>query len=178
MREKIINKGRNAYEKELHSSFPEGISISGIQITNLDSCEESLQINCGLTVEGDKNDSLIYFNPMIKDDYSKNPFKSAERKYPVEMPYPIDEMYTLTLEVPKGYEINELPKSAKVTFNDTDGLFEYLISNDGDSISLRSNIKFAKTTFMPDEYHDLREFFDYVVKMRNQLIVFKKKNNL
>ena len=112
---------------------------------------------------------------MMSSAYKENPFKSAERKYPVEMPYVMDETYTLNMEIPNGYVVDELPKSARVSLNDKDGSFEYLIAKDENGIQLRSRIRLNKATFEPDDYNTLRDFFAYVVKKQNEQIVFKKK---
>ena len=44
------------------------------------------------------------------------------------------------MEIPAGYIIDELPKSAKVAYNETDGYFEYLIAKDDNNVQLRSHI--------------------------------------
>jgi Domain of Unknown Function with PDB structure (DUF3858) len=117
-------------------------------------------------------------NPMFGEGYKENPFKSAERFYPVEMPFTMDETYNLQLEVPQGYAVDELPKSMVVKLNEQDeGTFEYRISKSGDNISFRSRIKLTRANFQPDEYEMLREFFDLVVKKHAEQVVFKKKNN-
>jgi len=112
---------------------------------------------------------------MLKEGYSENFFKSAERKYPVEMPYQMDETYIFQIEVPNGYVVDELPKSAKVSLNDGDGFFEYLIEKSDNQINLRTRVKLDKATFAPEDYESLRSFFDYVVKKHAEQIVFKKK---
>jgi len=175
-REKIADKGRDEFDKDLRSTFSEDLSLSNITIKHLDNCDKVVQIDCGLTAEDDAtSNDIIYFDPIIGGEYKENPLKSANRKFPVEMPYLIDETYTLNLEVPTGYEVDELPKSAKIIFNDGDALFEYYISNSDGIINLSSHLKFSKATFVPDDYNDLREFFDYIVKKNSEQIVFKKK---
>ena len=112
---------------------------------------------------------------MMGEEYKENPFKAAERKYPVEMPFAMDEIYTLNMEVPKGYEVDELPKQAKVLFNDNEGFFEYLITKNEEGIQFRSRIKLNKANFKPEDYSTLRDFFAYIVKKQSEQIVFKKK---
>jgi hypothetical protein len=112
---------------------------------------------------------------MMAEGYKDNYFKSAQRYYPVEMPYAMDEVYILNMEVPAGYVVDELPKSARVSLNDTDGMFEYLVSQSGDRIMLRSRIKLNKAYFHPSDYESLRGFFDHIVKKHAEVIVFKKK---
>ena len=115
-------------------------------------------------------------NPMFGEGYKDNPFKSAERFYPVEMPYAIDETYSLQMEVPTGYEVDELPKSLVVKLDEQDdGIFEYRISQSGRQISLRSRVRFNRAYYLPEEYEMLREFFSLIVKKQNEQIVFKKK---
>ena len=111
---------------------------------------------------------------MLNDGYEKNPFASEERLYPVEMPYCMNETYLLTMDIPKGYSVEELPKSARVHFNETEGGFEYIIAKQGNQIMLRSKIFFKKATFTPDDYEVLRNFFGFIVKKHAEQIVFKK----
>jgi hypothetical protein len=107
--------------------------------------------------------------------FKENPLKSTERKYPVEMPYTTDEVYVLDMEIPKGFVINEIPKSEKFLLDGTDGFFEYIIDNDETNIHLRSRIQINKTTFSPEEYSSLRDFFAFIIKKQSEQIVFKKK---
>jgi hypothetical protein len=114
---------------------------------------------------------------MFGEGYKENPFKSAQRFYPVEMPYTLDETYLLQLQVPEGYVVDELPQQIMVKLNENDdGLFEYRLSESNGTISLRSRLRIKRSLFMPDEYNMLREFFDLVVKKHNEQIVFKKKS--
>ena len=42
---------------------------------------------------------------MFGEGFTENPFISEQRTYPVEMPYTIDEIYVLRMDVPQGYEV-------------------------------------------------------------------------
>jgi hypothetical protein len=113
---------------------------------------------------------------MFGEGWKKNPFKSEERYYPVEMPYTIDETYLLTMEVPKGYAVDELPKQMIVKLDEKgSAYFEYRISQSGSTISLRSRVKFDRTMFTNEEYPNLREFFNMIVNKQSEQIVFKKE---
>jgi hypothetical protein len=126
-------------------------------------------------LEPGENPDIIYFSPMLAAGYKENPFKSAERKYPVEMPSLTDEVYVLHIDIPPGYFPDEVPKSEKVTFNEDEGMFEYIVSKSDKEINLRSRIKLDKAIFSPEDYEYLRAFFDYIVKKHAEQIVFKKK---
>ncbi len=113
---------------------------------------------------------------MFGEGYKENPFKSAERFYPVEMPYAMDEIYIFNMIIPEGYVLDELPQSIIIKLNEEgDGRFEYRISEAEGTISMRSRIELKRTYYAPDEYEMLREFFDLIVKKHNEQIVLKKK---
>jgi len=92
------------------------------------------------------------------------------------MPFAMDQTYLLRIEVPKGYEVDEIPKQMVVKLNeDGDGVFEYRISQTDNAIALRCRLVISRTFFAPEEYETLREFFNLVVKKHSEQIVFKKK---
>jgi hypothetical protein len=108
-------------------------------------------------------------------DTRDNPFKAADRKYPVEMPYVMDYSYIYSMEIPDGYVVDELPKSAKVSLNADQGLFEYIIAKQDNMIQMRCRIRLNKAWFPADDYASLRDFYAYVVKKESEQIVLKKK---
>ena len=121
------------------------------------------------------NEDILYLNPLFGEAKKDNPFKSAERKYPVEMPYTIDETYVATIYVPTGYNVEELPGQIKVLLNEQrEGLFEYAIQKSNNIISLRTRIKLDRAFYSPEEYDILREFYNMIVKKQGEQIVLKK----
>lgn len=121
--------------------------------------------------EGD----VIYINPLLSEAYKSNPFKAMERKFPVEMNSVYDEVYSFNLDVPEGYVVDELPKSAMANYNENEGQFQYLIQQTENHIQLRCRVKLNKANFDPEEYATLRDFYDLVVKKEAEQIVLKKK---
>ena len=78
------------------------------------------------------------------------------------------------MQIPAGYQLDELPKQAKVTLNENEGSFEYLIQQAGDRIQLRTRLKLNKANFAPQDYETLRNFFAFIVQKQAEQIVFKK----
>ena len=91
------------------------------------------------------------------------------------MPYSTDETYVFSMEVPEGYSVDELPKSAKVAFNSDQGYFEYLVQAGAGQIQMRCRVKLNKAQFQPEDYSALRDFFGFIVKKESEPIVLKKK---
>lgn len=175
LRNRIKEKGLDELFKGIKQDFGADIEILTPRVDFLDKVDEQLKLNYEVKLNLEDND-IIYLNPVFGEGYKENPFKSAQRSYPVEMPYTFDELVLLRMEVPAGYEVDELPKSIRVNFDEEGkSFFEYLIENRDGVISFRSRIKLIRTYYMPEEYDILREFFSLIVNKHNEQIVFKKK---
>ncbi|MEJ7740013.1 MAG: transglutaminase domain-containing protein [Chitinophagaceae bacterium] len=171
VREKIKTSGEADFIKGLKSASTE-LDIREAGIDSLKKLEQPVMVYCDFKMKMDED--IIYFNPVMVEGYKENLFKAAERFYPVEMPYAFDETFVLNMEIPKDYTVEELPRSAKVSFNENEGSFEYMIAKQNDRVQLRSRVVLKKAYFTPEEYASLREFYGYVVKKHSEQIVFKK----
>ena len=172
-RNDIAKEKQEDFAKNLFRGYPQEIEASGLTIDSLQSYDDPIAINYNLKLKfGD--DDIVYFNPLFDEQLKKNPFESAERLYPVEMPYVKNTVFTLNMEVPKGYKVDELPKSAKVKLNDDEGMFEYIIANKEDNIQMRCKVSLNKATYNPEDYATLRDFYAFIVKKEAEQIVFKK----
>ena len=174
-RKSILTSGEGKYLESIQNTYTNNIKVSDLQFESLDVFEQPVTVKYNLVLPKE-DEGILYINPMLGGRLVENPFKAANRSYPVEMPYKIDESYYLTLQVPEGYTVDELPKSLAAKFNaQGDAAFEYRISQSGDMITLVTSLKFNRTDFSPSEYISLREFFSLVVNKQNEQVVLKKK---
>ncbi|MFT3935451.1 MAG: DUF3858 domain-containing protein [Chitinophagaceae bacterium] len=176
LRRKIVKEGEEKYRQELQETEGEDMKVTDIAIDSLRKYEDPIKLRVDFTIKSFGENDIIYFNPIIWSQLRNNPFKAAVRKYPVEMPYPVNETYVLTMEIPEGYVVEEMPKSTRVSYNVNQGSFDYLIQKTENMVQLRCSVLMKKANFDADEYDSLREFFSYVVKKQNEQIVFKKKS--
>jgi hypothetical protein len=158
----------------------EKISETGVKeyfkrIDSLKKPEDPIGIRYEFTMKQGLDAPILYFNPLLADAWRENPFKAAERKYPVEMYYAMDDLYVFNMEIPPGYVVDEIPKSAKVAFNGDQGSFEYLIAKQGAMIQMRCHLKLNRAYFPAEDYASLRDFFGFIVKKENEQIVLKKQ---
>jgi hypothetical protein len=73
--------------------------------------------------------------------------------------------------------VDEVPKSERINYNETEASFEYIINKSDTEIGLRVALKFNKAVFQNDDYATLRDFFGHIVKKHAEQIVFKKKTS-
>ncbi len=175
IRSSVKDKGLKTYTEDLRKEFGDESMISEMKIDSLYNYEDPLTLRYQLTSPVDDAD-VWYFEPMLIKIWEQNPFKSAERFYPVEMPYAVDQTYLFRMDIPDGYVVDELPKSVIVKLNKEDeGSFEYRTMESNGVVTIRSRLKINRTYFDAEEYYMLREFFNLIVKKQSEQIVYKKK---
>lgn len=174
IRNKLVGTKQEEFTKDIAKSYPNEFEITNIALDSVNNYNIPITVNTDFKIKFD-DDDIIYFNPMLNEAWKKNPFDAAERLYPVEMPYVMNEVYNFNMQIPVGYEVDELPKSARVKLNEDEGMFEYLIEKSNGFVQMRCSLKLTKANYLPEDYKTLRDFFAYVVKKQAEPIVFKKK---
>lgn len=175
VREAIAGTGEKKYFDDIKTAARGDAEITKTWIDSLDQPESNVKVNGEFILKTGENTDILYFNPVMLAGYRTNPFAAAIRKYPVEMAYPIDETYLLNVEIPTGFEVDELPKMTRVSYNAGEGSFEYLVQKGETAVQLRCSLKIKKANFDPEEYNSLRDFFGFIVKKESEQIVFKRK---
>lgn len=132
-------------------------------------CLENFEFTGNLLTNGD----LIYVNPMIFPEETKNPFTSIERKFPVEFSYPQIIRMDVSLQIPEGYVVEELPKSMRLML-DKNLSVAYMVQQD--DMTLRTTYLFMMkdVLFLADKYDQLRTFWEQLVEKNNIQIVLKR----
>ena len=171
----LNDKKQETLFKHMTESVPFKKSLDSFSISNLKNVEEPLTLHYTMTLDPGDGDH-IYFNPLLNNGMSENPFKKADRSYPVEFPFVLSRVYELNMEIPSGYEIEELPKSQKMILNETDGSYEYRIQVSENTIRLKTTFMLSKAIYEPEDYNSLREFYAAIIKKQADMIVFKKKS--
>jgi Transglutaminase-like superfamily len=143
-------------------------------IDSLDNLEEPVRWHYNMKY--DFSSPTVYFNPIMHERTTTNPFNAPERHYPVEMPYCIDYSYVINMDIPKDYAVSEIPRSEKVLLDSGySGMFEYLVEKDTAAIRMHFRLQIKKTYFGVDEYQGLRDFFAFIIRKEKEQFVFKKK---
>jgi hypothetical protein len=175
-RDRIATSGLTAYHNKVKESFGEGVEITAVNVNSLEPVENDVSVRTDFKIKTEPDGAHIYFSPVLTGALKKNPFYAAERVYPVEMPWLTDEIYSLSMEIPKGYKVEELPKPERIMLNENDGMFEYLVSADAEKIQMRIRLQIQKAVFTSEDYQTLRDFYAFIVKKQAEQIVFKKNN--
>nr|WP_295929105.1 hypothetical protein [uncultured Dyadobacter sp.] len=167
----------NIYHEVLKKGVPEW-KIQNLTIKNKsEDLKGTVNVNCDFELE-DENASpgVFYFNPIMAGRWTKNPLKSKERIYPIDLGTGISASFIGNFTLPEGYALEEMPKAEIIVLPDKGGKFSYQVRQVGNVIQVNSLIQVSRTRFLPEEYSDLKEFFERVVQKHAQPLVIKKKN--
>ncbi|MCC6411465.1 MAG: DUF3857 and transglutaminase domain-containing protein [Saprospiraceae bacterium] len=153
-----------------------GIEFSKSTIAPLDSNDMPLKIQLQGSFNGivEQAGNLLLVSPWALDQEKENPFTSATRDYPVEFYYPTVKSSTVKLTIPQGYVVESLPKSLKVRLPDGSARFTCNVGQKDNVITLTSMVTVTRTLYTPEEYADLKSFYQTVVDKELEKIVLKK----
>lgn len=157
---------------EAHGWQINEMEVKGIDDLNKGvSLKLDLETSHGVEMLGD----VVYLNPFISEQVEENPFKLEDRQFPVDFISPVKSSYMLTLKVPEGFVVDELPKSEVITIPAGAAKFQYYSLLNGDTISLRCTLSINKSVFPSTEYPYLRQFYIRLVEKQAEHIVLKRK---
>lgn len=153
----------------------ESIQVIGIEMKELHAFSPQVKETVTFEKQATVNDNFIYLNPLIFLHTSKNLFIQEERKLPVELPYPDQIILAVTLTLPEGYAIDELPKPVSIVTEDGQGKCIYNLHAKENTVTLNYRFSFNKLLYLPTEYPSLKSFWGTIADKNNEMMVLKKR---
>ena len=118
----------------------------------------------------------FYLSPLRDFGSEQNPFRHDDRLFPVDFAAPQDETTMVTLTIPEGYELAEMPKPAVVDLPDGGGRFLYSVAAGAPgTVQITSRLNLRKSVYAAAEYASLREFYRLMLEKQGERLVIKKK---
>lgn len=142
-------------DESQHSPVKESVNLSSDEYT---------------TAAADK----IYMPGIAFGALYSNPFLSETRLYPLDYEATIDQTMIFQYTIPEGYTIEESPEPALIRLPDNSASYVYHLVVNGNTVQITSKLNINKTLFFPEEYKQLRSFYDQVVSKQAEQIVLVK----
>lgn len=163
------------FKEMVKEIFPEG-QIDSVVYTDKEEINKPLKakIYCHLPEAAMATGGFIYLSPAVLSSFNDNPFKSEERLFPVDIPYPMSEKIIANIDLPEGYQVSELPEGVKMSMEGNGGSFSYRITQMGNRVQLISDVSIGQLHYKTEEYAALRNFFSLVSeKLSSQVVISK-----
>lgn len=153
-----------------------GLQYEAFSIDDLDSINKPVVNKCSVLIAGDEEvvADYLYVNPIIEGKLDENPFTSPKRDYPVDYGNTFNESYQVSIAIPAGYVVEEIPQSISLTLEDKSVRFIYQTGQLGNSVMLNYKLLVEKPMFIPSEYESLKNIYDRMILKQSEQIVFKK----
>ncbi|MFZ4726230.1 MAG: hypothetical protein ACOYMD_12375, partial [Paludibacter sp.] len=153
-----------------------GLSIENYSLINFDSLQQPIKEEFSIVLKNKvlKTNNQLYISPILFEKYLENPFKAEQRLYPIDFLTPIENMQMLRLELPIGYQVEQLPKNIKMTMPENVASFQMQSTVNGNIVQILFKLNINKSIFNQPEYLDLKSFFDELVKKQSEMLVIKK----
>ncbi|MFD2163266.1 transglutaminase domain-containing protein [Paradesertivirga mongoliensis] len=161
------------YVEDLDERLPK-VKFIKSQIFNLDTLESGLRESFEIEITNTEKDQF-YLNPFFMDRNSSNPFKLAERTYPVDLGSPSESRMVVQMTFPDNFDVTNKPKSAALALPNNGGKFISDTKIEGNTLMLNSIVQLSRPIYTSEEYHYLKALFTQVSQVKNTNITFKKK---
>jgi hypothetical protein len=185
---KIVHHGYDAFEqRKKHFSYSSSEEYWKAQAKNwndfevlnysshgIDSLEGPFTEEYEILFNQKAENDLLYFSPFLIERWEKNPFKSAERSYPVDFGAPLEETTILKLDYQNLYSVDELPKRSAAALPLSGGRYSFNVSNLNNAIQMTSSLTLNKSVYSSEEYHFLKELFARVIQAQESQFVLKR----
>lgn len=181
----IVAKDEDSYAVKSHyndfdseDAYLEDIeSDENIQITEFDIQKDygpSVEIKYSFERENEAG-GLEYIRPVLSGFHSTSAFRKEERELPVDFPYPESLSYSFRLDIPDGYAVEELPERTVKSFPTIGGRIQFVAQQVGNTVSVVYRVNLDQMLVLPDQYADLRLFWETAVGLEKSTIVLKKQ---
>ena len=174
-REKLQQLGEKKYVTELAGQHP-GWEVPSYKFSEVSEVGKPLALNYEMRQPAATAGAAqeLYINPLASFGSRQNPFRHADRTYPVDFGAPTQEVIMLTLTLPPGYTA-ELPKPAVLELPDQGGRYMYAASSPTPgTVQLMSRLNLTKPMYGAEEYASLREFYRLALAKQAEALVLKK----
>ena len=142
-----------------------------------DSLEVPLVVSGTAAVDGyaTTTDSLIYLNPHLAFAPTQSPFVRAVRRYPVDYGTPRWTSSQVTIALPPGYRVKEVPSSRTQATRKGSAEFRRSVSATDDSVFVLCSFEVKTPLVEQEEYASLRELYASVVQFMGEQVVIERR---
>ncbi|TZF95027.1 DUF3857 domain-containing protein [Chryseobacterium panacisoli] len=124
----------------------------------------------------DRVGKKMIINPMLFLNKSSNEFDQTEvRQYPIDFGSPITKVKKVTLEIPEGYVIEEMPKEKRIVTEDKEIAYTYSVEQKGNKLEVTTTTKVSSSDYPKEYYPAFKQIWGVASKFENQVISLVKK---
>ncbi|HXH49105.1 MAG TPA: DUF3857 domain-containing protein [Terriglobia bacterium] len=169
---------RKDVEDEVKGWLPSGSTVNLMNHPAWNETSDTLNLEFTIKVPGfalQQGRHLILPVHVIETNRTY-PFQPLERKYPIDLKYPYEDLDEITIRIPPDYKVEALPEDLHTTR--TYGSYSVTYHSSGNQIEVTRHVVVNKSVFGVNAYPDLRLFFTSMrVGDRQQALLGEVQND-
>lgn len=162
---------REEYVAKLASAC--NVEIGDYETENLDNTRDRVTERYSVSRQEDAADGRIYVSPFAGYDFT-SPFPDETRDLPVEMTSDASVKIDVTLHLPDGYEVEEMPGNRNLRFPDDLITARFLYRQEGSKVKVTYSFTRKEMFFDINQYELLRNCYSMIEQGGSERIVLKK----
>ena len=151
----------------------DGVVEESVEMLHLNDKESDFSIEFDYVKEFSLGSDKIYFSPFFEEMLIENPLKEKYREYPIDFTYSRKFCMVSTIEIPEGYQLDYYKNDFKNLDNDYFELIYNATEADG-KLTIEFTYWFKKSVYPSTSYSRLKYYFDEIIKLGQEKVVFKK----
>ena len=162
------------YEKKYKERYTFNFNNYKSEVVNDNEFQTSFDFNTDGFVDG--VGGKLIFNPLLFLFRQNHEFNQIEeRKYPIEFLSPYETVKKVTITIPDNYKFENLPKSKKFKTEDEGIVYSYVVSTEGNKITVETSVKIDSDNYPREYYPAFKQIFDAITQLEGQLVTLVKK---
>ncbi|WP_114820574.1 transglutaminase-like domain-containing protein [Chryseobacterium sp. KLBC 52] len=162
------------YKKQYKENFSMDFTDIDSKVLENGDFESSMKFSSPNLI--DRVGKKMIINPMLFLNKSSNEFDQTEvRQYPIDFGSPITKVKKVTLEIPEGYMIEEMPKEKKIVTEDKEIEYTYSIVQKENKLEVTTTTKINSSDYPKEYYPAFKQIWGVASKFENQVISLVKK---
>jgi hypothetical protein len=174
-RENNAKLSEESYIEKLEKRH-QGIEIDDYSVANMKDLEKPIVENYSfkhsnlVEIIGDK----MYISPMMFFELKENPFKQEKRNFPIDFSIPFNDSYSISLNLPEGYEVEFIPEKINLAMQEDYGFYSFNISSSLKTIQISSIFSINASIVPAQHYMMLKDFYKLMIEKQSEKIVLRK----
>lgn len=162
------------YKKQYKESYAIDFSDINSSVTNNGDFESKMKFSSNSLIDNVGKKKI--FNPLLFLHQSANDFNDTEeRKYMINFVSPYTRTKKVEIEIPEGYTVADLPKSKKITTDDKEISYSYVVENKDNKITVTSEVKIASADYPKEYYPAFKQIWKVISDSESQVMSLIKK---
>ncbi|HKJ07179.1 MAG TPA: hypothetical protein VJ970_06920, partial [Flavobacteriaceae bacterium] len=116
----------------------------------------------------------MYIKPLIYNSITENPFKLAERHFPIDYTSPFIDNNNISITIPEGYKVESVPETLGVALPNNYGVYKFKTTVVGNVIKVYSILQINTAIYPATHYSEIKEFYNKIVNKHKERIILTK----